>query len=617
MAETGAFWRLYEELKAGRLSRRAFIQRATALGVTLPVVLFVLQATKLGQGAAAQEAASGRPTTGTENQQRGAGGELKLLQWQAATHMSVHTSTGAKDTHAASLVTEPLMSYMPDYSLIPTLVKEVPTEENGLLAADRLSVTYNLLEGMLWSDGEPFTANDVVFTWNWIMNPENASVNIETYRPIASVEAVDDLTVAITFSTPQPAWYIPFTSTLGGGIYPAHFWGGDPTNPDPINQFRQNPIGTGPYKVDSFAENDQVIYSINENYREPNKPFFASVNLKGGGDAASTARAVLQTGDWHMAWNTQVEPAVLLEMEQTGGNGAVVVAAGLYVERIDVNFSDPDVEVDGQRSQWETPHPILTDKAVRQAMALGADRQTVSDQFYFGDRGEPPTSNILVGPPQFASPNTSWEFNVEAAKQILDEAGWVLEGDVRVKDGVELAIDYATTINPVRQKTQAVVKQAWEEIGIKVQLKQIDAGIFFDSAAGNEQNLSHMYFDLSMYANTPTDPYPVSYMAGWYSNNGENIAQAANDWSGLNSTRYHNPEYDQLYEELRLETDPERAAELFIQMNDLVINDVVMIPLVNRSAATYCISNQLRADSVALGQFETLYWNVANWNMVE
>ncbi|MGH2558285.1 MAG: peptide ABC transporter substrate-binding protein, partial [Thermomicrobiales bacterium] len=152
----GPLWAAYEELKAGRLSRRQFIQWATALGVGLPVTAFILNAVQV-EGAVAQETAATRPLA-PDGLQRGGGGEVKLLQWQAATHMSPHTATGTKDYLAASLVLEPLMYYLPDASIIPNLVKEVPSVENGLLSEDLTTVTYNLLEGVLWSDGEPFTA---------------------------------------------------------------------------------------------------------------------------------------------------------------------------------------------------------------------------------------------------------------------------------------------------------------------------------------------------------------------------------------------------------------------------------------------------------------------------
>jgi peptide/nickel transport system substrate-binding protein len=378
--------------------------------------------------------------------------------------------------------------------------------------------------------------------------------------------------------------------------------------------FLLNPVGTGPYKAESFSPNDQVIYVINENYREANKPYFERVNLKGGGDAASAARAVLQTGDYDYAWNLQVEPQILAELEQ-GGKGVLKIAPGNDVERLMIQFADPNTEVDGQKAEKSTVNPIMSDKAVRQALNLSAQRDVISTQLYAGEEFEPPTANILAGIPSMESPNTSWEFNIEEAKRILEEAGWTMQGDVRAKDGVELNITFVTSINPVRQKEQAIIKQALEQIGFRVELRQVDAAVFFDSSAGNEQNTSHFYNDIEMYTTGPTTPIPVDYMLTWYAGpEGENIAQASNNWSGQNYGRYQNAEYDQLFEQARLETDLEKAAELFIQLNDILINDVAVIPLVNRASDKYGISTTLRDENVALSPFEYNYWNIANWN---
>lgn len=607
MTQHGRLLSVYHDLEQGRITRRQFIERATSLGMAAPVVLFALSAAPAG---AVQDQANvaTAPAEGTDGQTRGAGGELKLIQWQAATLLGVHTSTGTKDTLAASLVTEPLMSYLPDATLIPTLVSEVPTVENGLLADDLSSVTYKLKENIVWSDGEPLTADDVVFTWQWIMDEANASTSSELYRPIAAVEAVDDLTVEVTFTAPTLGWYIPFTGSYTGGIYPEHVLSAGPSAHE---AFIQAPVGTGPYVVESFIAGDQVIYVPNEQYRDPNKPFFAKVNLKGGGDAASAARAVLQTGDWDLAWNMQVEPDVLEQMA-TGESGQVVSVAGTNVEFLFLNFADPNKEVDGERAQWQTPHPFLTDLAVRQAMNLGADRATITEQFY--GQGAFPTANILVGIPAYESKNTSWAFDVEEGKRILEEAGWTMQGNIRAKDGVELRLVYAASINLVRQQTQAVIKQALEEMGFQVELRQIEPSVFFDSAPGNEQNYNHFYTDMQMDTNGPSTPFPISYMAIWYSDDGQNIAQKANRWNGLNKSRYNNPEYDALYEAVQVETDPERAAEMFIQMNDILIDEVVIIPLVQRPAEKYAIANTLRDANVAGGSFEPLYWNIANWN---
>ena len=310
MAEKRKLWNAYQELCAGRISRRDFLQRAAALGVATPVALGVLHLSDV----AAQEAtpASGAltaaPTMGTEGQTRGAGGELKLLQWQAPTTLNMHLAGSFKDQLAACLVTEPLIHFLPDATAIPCLVTEVPSQENGRVAADLTTVTYTLQDGIVWSDGEPLTAADVVFTWKWVIDPANQSGNAALYGAIASVDAVDDLTVKITFKEPQLGWNSYFSSGQSGGILPEHVLS---AGSDAAAAFAVKPIGTGPYVVDSFVPNDAVQYSINANYREPNKPFFATVNLKGGGDAASAARAVLQTGDWDFAWNLQVDPQVL------------------------------------------------------------------------------------------------------------------------------------------------------------------------------------------------------------------------------------------------------------------------------------------------------------------
>ena len=293
-----------------------------------------------------------------------------------------------------------------------------------------------------------------------------------------------------------------------------------------------------------------------------------------------------------------------------------MVIPGTAVEYLTLNFSDPNKEVDGQRSQWQTPHPFLTDKAVREALALGIDRQSISEQLYFGPPGEPPTSNILLGIAGATSPNTTWEFNIEKGNALLDSAGWVLDGGVRSKDGVQLKLQYATSVSAVRQQNQAVVKQGWEQMGFEVELLQIDAGIFFDTAEGNEQTLYHMYWDLHEYAWSPAGPYPLSYFLLWVSHNGENIAQKENGWTQRNEARYNNPELDALYDEATLETDPERANELFIQMNDTVVNDFVVIPILQRASEKYGIAKTLNKENIAGGPFDALYWNIANWNRV-
>ena len=397
---------LHKALRSGKITRREFTLRALALGVGMPIISFILRAEtasattagaplgrQIGWGVAAQGVA-GPPAEGMDGRTRGEGGELKMIQWQAPSLLSPHVSTGDKDYLAACLILEPLMHYLPDGTLIPNLITEVPTVENGLLAEDLKSVTYKLLDGVTWADGEPLTADDVLFTWQWVIEPANASTSAGVYEAIESIEVVDPQTVQVFFADPNANWFEPHAGTDCGFVYPKHVLDVE-DGKAAHDAFLLNPVGTGPYKVESFSPNDQVIYVINENYREANKPYFERVNLKGGGDAASAARAVLQTGDYDYAWNLQVEPQILAELEQ-GGKGVLRIAPGTDVERID----DPvrRLEDRGRRASGPRRAPSTRSWATRPSARRSTSPRSVTSF--------PPSST----PARSSSrrPRTSW-----------------------------------------------------------------------------------------------------------------------------------------------------------------------------------------------------------------
>ncbi|MGC4190280.1 MAG: peptide ABC transporter substrate-binding protein [Thermomicrobiales bacterium] len=621
---SGPLQSLYDAFKAGAISRRRFVEATIGLGVSATTAAF------LAQGVAAQDAtavtspgaspaASGSgmgattaPSSGTDGQTRGGGGELKLLQWQAPTQMGIHTASGDKDILAGQLILEPLMHYSADSLLIPTLLTEVPSQANGGINADSSVVTFKLLSGVTWSDGEPFTSADVQYTWQWIMDTANASTSSGVWNAIKSIDTPDDTTAVVTFNSPTPVWFVPFTGSSVGSIYPKHVLDGK--GQEASDAFRLSPIGTGPYKVESFSPNDSATYVPNDNYREPNKPWFSKINLKGGGDAVSAARAVLQTGEYDFAWFTQLEPELLGSLQSDSSPGKFVVYPGVYAERLHLNFSDPDTEVDGQRSHVGTPNPRLSDPAVREAIATAIDRDLIAKQLFFADQGEAASNSLISGIPALKSPTTAtaWEFNQDKAKQILDGAGW--SGDKRSKDGVELKISYATTVNQVRQKMQAIVKKNLEDVGIGVELMQIDGGIYFDSSAGNDQNSLHMYYDMNMHQRGAGSPLPITLMEDWYAGpNNENVAQKENSWAKGNVYRYVNPDYDKVFEQAKVEVDAEKLRQQLIQLNDILITDHAVIPLVD-VGEKFSMAKWITEENIGYGPFELLYWNIANWN---
>jgi len=529
--------------------------------------------------------------------------ELKLLYWQAPTTLNPHLSPGSKDREAASPVLEPLAAYNEAEVLEPILAAEIPTVENGGISADRQTVTWQLKEGVLWSDGEPFTAEDVVFTYRFITTPEVGATSGEFYGDVKSVEAVDDLTVKISFKQPTPAPMSPFVGG-SGMILPEHIFGdyvGANARSAPGNTAL---VGTNAFRVAEFKAGDTVVYEPNPNFRG-DAPAFSRVEMKGGGDAVSAARAVLQTGESDYAWNVQAEPAVLVSLE-SGGQGEMVYVPKPAMERIYINFSDPNKEVNGERSQKDTPHPFLSEKPVREAISLAIDRETITNQLY-GEAGTVAT-NFLVSPDKYASANTAYEFNLEKAAALLEQAGWQDTNDngVRDKDGVEMSLLFTSSVNSVRQKTQEIVKQNLEAIGMSVELKSVEAGVYFGDAT-NPDSVHQFNADLQLFTFDSETPEPDSYMELYAC---DQISQKDNQWSKENSSRYCNPEYDLLLDQLGGEVDPQKRVDLFVAMNDLLIEDVALIPLVQRSEG-YAIASSLTNTEFTPWAAST--WKINSW----
>src|SRR6202030_2961714 len=294
--------------------------------------------------------------------------------------------------------------------------------------------------------------------WEYASDPATAATTIGDYRD-AKVEKIDPLTVRARFEKPTPFWAGLFVA-FGGMIIPKHLFEpfkGANSRDAPANL---KPIGTGAYRFLDFKPGDLVKGERNPGYYLPNRPYFDTIEMKGGGDAVSAARAVIQTGEFDYAWNMQVEDEILLRLEDGGkARGRAEIVSGGNVEHIQVNSTDPWTEVDGERSSAKTKHPLFGDPAVRQALSLLVDRASV-EQHIYGRTGIA-TGNFINNPPRFASKNTKWEFSIDKANQVLDEAGWQRgPGGVRIKDGKKLKLVFQTSINAPRQKTQAIVKQA-------------------------------------------------------------------------------------------------------------------------------------------------------------
>src|SRR5438046_2607829 len=292
---------LLDQVKAGSLSRRSFVKRMAAVGFTAPMATQLLAYAGV---AMAQSKPAYKPT------KRGGGGLLKVLWWQGPTLLNPHFATGTKDQDGSRLFYEPLAGWDRDGNLRPILAEAIPGREDGTLAADGKSVTWKLKKNVKWHDGKPFTADDVVFNWEYSKDPATATVTSASYK----------------------------------------------------------------------------------------------------GDAVSAARAVLQTGEYDFAWNLQVEDEILQRLEK-GGKGRVTITPGGGIEHIQINFTDPWTEIDGERSKLGTKHPTLQYPEVRDALALLVDKDSVQKHIY--GRTGVAVPNFVNYPERFASKTTKYEFNID------------------------------------------------------------------------------------------------------------------------------------------------------------------------------------------------------------
>jgi peptide/nickel transport system substrate-binding protein len=545
--------------------------------------------------------------------ERGADGEVKLTFPQAVSIMNPYLTGGTKDIYASSLVLEPLAGLTPEGVLVPKLVTEIPTKENGGISEDMTSITWKLLPDLKWSDGTPVTADDAVFTWKYCTDPAGGCSQATKYEGVASVEAVDPSTIKVTFSGPKANPYTAFVSALSPVLQKKQFeaclGAAAPTCTDPNNM----PVGTGPFMVTGFTVNDTVSLAANPNYRDPTKPAFATAVIKGGGDAEGSARAVMETGEFDYAWNTQIPPETQESMK-AAGKGQFVVAFGTLVERIEMNTTDPDPALpEGERATAKHPHPILSDIKVRTALSKAIDRSILVEVGY--GAGGKPTCNVIPGPEGWASDNEGCiAQDMEGAKALLDEAGWTdSDSDgIRDKDGKKLHILYQTTVNPIRQDFQALIKDWWTELGVEVELKAIDPGVFFGGDPGSPDTFQKFYADVEMYANNSESPDPESYLGQYQC---KNAPSPETQWQGENINRFCTPEYDALYATLATTTDIAARQDIAKKLNDMVTKDsMIVVPLVHRGTLS-AHSNTL--GGVQINAWDSEMWNAADWFRVK
>lgn len=544
--------------------------------------------------------------------ERGSDGNVSIIYWQAPSILNPYLSGGTKDIESASLVIEPLARYNETGAMVPYLAESIPTVANGGVNSDLTSITWTLREGLLWSDGTAVTSADVKFTADYCMNPDGGCAQLENFDNVTSIETPDARTVVVNFDSPKPNPYGPFVGGTSPIIQKAQFENCVGAAAPNCTEQNFGPIGTGPFVVTDFRPNDVIQMKANDNYRDPSKPAFATLTFKGGGDATGAGRSVLETGEFDYAWNLQLAPEVIANMEK-GGKGVAIAGFGPLVERLEMNLTDPSPSLDADtRSTRKAPHPFLSDMSVRKALSMAIDRPLLVEIGY-GKAGDV-TCDLVPAPDLYAANNDyCLTQDIAGANALLDEAGWAKGADgVRAKDGVRLSILYQTSTNAVRQDFQALIKEWWSQIGVETELRNLNASVFFGGDPGSPDTFQKFYADVEMYANTFNGTDPQNYLSAYRCGN---EPKPESQWQGNNINRYCDPAYDALLDELAQTGDLAKRGEIGIKLNNMLTKDsYTIVPLVHRGRVS---AHAKSLGGVVLNTWDSELWNVSDWYRID
>ena len=423
------------------------------------------------------------------------------------------------------------------------LAEEVPTIQNGGVSEDGLTITLNLKQGILWEDGDEFTCDDVVFTWETTVHPESGAVSTVGWEDVESITCPDDYTVVIQFSQ----FYAPYLAMLSTPVLPSHL-GLDPA--DMQNwEFNRKPLSLGPYKLEEWISGDSMTLVRNENFwkwETEGKPYVDTIVLRWI-ESREVGKQLIQTGDLDFVWD--LTEADIPEAETWEG---VVISndPSTGTERLLLNLVDP--ELDAPCADWlrenPSPHWALGDPLVREAIELGIDKQTIVDKLLYG-LATVGTAELNLGWAAADIPPS--EFNPEKAMSLLDEAGWTDEDGDGVREcngcpyaeaGRPLRLKLQTTSgNALREQAEQVIIEMMADIGIEFYIENVPSSELFSSYSSGAFR-KHGQFDVLMYTTSyGTDPH--DQMNGYYAS--YNAPCEDNGGTGYNYSRWISDEYDE------------------------------------------------------------------------
>jgi peptide/nickel transport system substrate-binding protein len=523
--------RSLQQVRDGRLSRRAFVGAAAAAGFSVAMAERLLATTTVAAAPARQD----EPPQG---------GQVIVGLSQEPTIFNPLKSTLEVDRGVQFAIFDSLWRIDPDAVLHPNLATEIPSVENGGISDDGLTYTFRLRDDAAWHDGEPFTAADVVFSHQTIMNPDFVPGTRIGHDQVAEISAPDDHTVTMTLAAPYAPFLLTWADTY---IVPEHVL----AEVEDLNTAEFNstaPVGTGPFTFQERVAGDHITLQANPNYHGPG-PYLDTVIFKYVPDL-NVLYTQFQTGEVDATGIQGITAENFAEAQTLEGKVIHSEPTG-FVEFIYMNHGNP----------------VFQDLAVRQALYAAMDKQNIIDTIYYG----------VHGPIETYLPTQSWAYNpdlephvfdIAAANAILDEAGWAPGDDgIRQKDDVRLSFTNSTTAgNAVREQAQQYLQQTWAEIGVDMQIENMPAAVIWGDYFNQSQ-----YDSVMVGWTNPPDPDGTSRFHSAYI--------PAQGGGGQNTMQYKNEELDTLWEAGVAELDQEARAEIYRQAQQIMRDDLAYLPI--------------------------------------
>jgi len=482
-----------------------------------------------------------------------------------------------------------LWSFDPENNPVPEIATEIPTTENGGMSEDGLTLTVTLRDDVTWSDGEPLTANDFVFTYDMYMAESNVVASRYPYEDyVASVEAPDDHTVVVNFTEPFAAW---LTEMFQYGVLPEHVlrpvFEADGTL-DTAEWNTAPTVGVGPFVFTEWETDSHMIFEANPNWINP--PQLEQIFIRMADDAAQ--EVAILAGDTDIGSFLDWSQADAIN---NSGVAEFVTQPSGYDEGWFLNF-DP-----------ETAHPAMLDVNVRKAIVLATDRAKIVQDLLGGLTEVPVT--FWDSTPPFGNPDLEpYPYDADEAQRLLEEAGWTdSNGDgTRDKGGTELVLRYIANQRQLRKDVQAVVQQMWAQAGIGVELVNYGDDYFNGYADGGPQATGQ--YDIAEYSSVGSFPDPEASV-NWLCSE----VVGADNPDGGNWQGYCNPELDELFTQQATTTDPEARKQLYYQIGQMMHDEVVWVGLW-KDPDLWSSSNRLQGVRFSGA---TPFWNSHEWTISE